>query len=171
MPLKARGSCSWCWYSSRHIQRVVNILICQQEQVRQDVQRHGTRGQACLKKKRPRQPVCGALQHEECNPRQAAPWCELMRARTSAGLQAPTCMWLAQAPPGQHGDEGKSTTRFRNRARAFGTVASSKPRRPARASRQARKPRAAARRPLKKHACCHGLQICECCSGSLVYSG
>ena len=28
VPLKASGSCSWCWYSSRHIQRVVNILIC-----------------------------------------------------------------------------------------------------------------------------------------------
>jgi hypothetical protein len=28
VPLKARGSCSWCWYSWRHIQRVWNILIC-----------------------------------------------------------------------------------------------------------------------------------------------
>ena len=28
MPLKASGSCSWCWYSSRHIQRVVNIFLC-----------------------------------------------------------------------------------------------------------------------------------------------
>ena len=26
VPLKASGSCSWCWYSSRHIQRVENIL-------------------------------------------------------------------------------------------------------------------------------------------------
>ena len=28
VPLKASGSCSWCWYSSRHIQRVVNIFLC-----------------------------------------------------------------------------------------------------------------------------------------------
>ena len=27
VPLKASGSCSWCWYSSRHIQRVVNIFL------------------------------------------------------------------------------------------------------------------------------------------------
>ena len=33
VPLKARGSCSWCWYSSRHIQRVVNI--CRIEHPRQ----------------------------------------------------------------------------------------------------------------------------------------
>jgi hypothetical protein len=29
VPLKASGSCSWCWYSWRHIQRVVN-MICEQ---------------------------------------------------------------------------------------------------------------------------------------------
>ena len=29
VPLKASGSCSWCWYSSRHIQRVVNIFLQQ----------------------------------------------------------------------------------------------------------------------------------------------
>ncbi len=29
VPLKASGSCSWCWYSWRHIQRVVN-MICGQ---------------------------------------------------------------------------------------------------------------------------------------------
>ena len=34
VPLKASGSCSWCWYSSRHIQRVVNIVICRNAYVR-----------------------------------------------------------------------------------------------------------------------------------------
>jgi hypothetical protein len=31
VPLKARGSCSWCWYSWRHIQRVWNILTASTE--------------------------------------------------------------------------------------------------------------------------------------------
>ena len=26
MPLKATGSCSWCWKDSFHIQRLVNIV-------------------------------------------------------------------------------------------------------------------------------------------------
>ena len=42
VPLKASGSCSWCWYSSRHIQRVVNILTLQRERAR-PVRKHGTR--------------------------------------------------------------------------------------------------------------------------------
>ena len=64
VPLKASGSCSWCWYSSRHIQRVENILSAH----------HIDRCQAMsgLPKRRGALPCAGGACQQESTPSSAA---------------------------------------------------------------------------------------------------
>ena len=95
VPLKARGSCSWCWYSSRHIQRVWNILSAYHK----TAQTSGPAWQATIS--RCAHPSAGGARQQESTSTWAAanlhPGCD-SRPCGAAGRRAAASSTCALAP-------------------------------------------------------------------------
>ena len=95
VPLKARGSCSWCWYSSRHIQRVWNILSAYHKNAQTSGHAWQATGARCA------HPSAGGARQQESTSTWAAanlhPGCD-SRPRGAAGRRAAASSTSALAP-------------------------------------------------------------------------